>query len=173
MSAPDHDALAAALEAADVPATAAEVHGIVTAASCLAIPAPAWLALVLGRANAPEALHAELAALHAHTVAQLGGEEFEFEPLLPPSGAGLGEQVEAVAEWCRGFLLAVNAGAGAAVPGLSADAREVLDDLAQIAAVEPDADDEEAARALAEIVEYLRVGVQLLYDERHPGPRSK
>ena len=56
--------------------------------------------------------------------------------------------------------------------GTSAEAREFLEDMVQMSDAELEAegtDEESEARALAELVEYLRAGVQLLYDERDTG----
>ena len=49
---------------------------------------------------------------------------------------------------------------------LSDDAREVVSDLAEFTRIEPEEEDSEAAeRALAEIAEYVRMGVLLIYEE--------
>ncbi|MBI3575791.1 MAG: UPF0149 family protein [Gammaproteobacteria bacterium] len=56
--------------------------------------------------------------------------------------------------------------------GTSAEAREFLEDMVRMSDAELEAegtDEEGEARALAELVEYLRAGVQLLYDERDTG----
>ena len=50
---------------------------------------------------------------------------------------------------------------------LTGEVEEVLRDLTQIsqASVETGADDEEEEKAFAEVVEFVRVGVQLFFDE--------
>jgi uncharacterized protein YgfB (UPF0149 family) len=75
--------------------------------------------------------------------------------------------VEALGAWAQGFLY----GFGAAGPYkrgvLSGEVTEVLTDLAEVAragAVGSDAAEVEES-ALAELVEFVRVGVQLVYDE--------
>jgi hypothetical protein len=91
----------------------------------------------------------------------------EFEPLLPPDEAGLAERVEALGAWAQGFLY----GFGAAGPfprgALPTDVAEVLSDFAEVAragAVGSESAEVEES-ALADLVEFLRVGVQLIYDE--------
>ncbi len=56
--------------------------------------------------------------------------------------------------------------------GISAEAREFLEDMVQMSDADLEAegtDEEGEARALAELIEYLRAGVQLLHDERDTG----
>jgi uncharacterized protein YgfB (UPF0149 family) len=93
--------------------------------------------------------------------------------------------VEALADWCRGFVLRLGAdperatalspddsrdGGGRAVSGTSAEAQEILGDLMKIAELSgaEAGDDEDSTRAFEEIVEYVRVGAQLLFEEAHP-----
>jgi uncharacterized protein YgfB (UPF0149 family) len=49
---------------------------------------------------------------------------------------------------------------------LPKDVREFLEDMLSLAGAESDAtaDEEDEARALTELVEYVRVGVQLVYE---------
>jgi hypothetical protein len=182
----DHTSLVQQLDAAELPITAAEVHGIVTGALCAGIPASEWRTLILGRAPAGEAVATLLATVYAQTATQLDGDELDFAPLLPDEDESLTQQAEGLSEWCRGFLLGFGSGrrSTASIPGgvgfgrrplpaLSDEAREVLDDMQQLTELDPETEeDEEAARALAELAEYLRVGVQLVYEETHPTPTA-
>ena len=97
----------------------------------------------------------------------LRGDEMEFQLLLPDDDAVLMERALALSQWCQGFLYGF--GTGGAVPReqLSAEVEEVLRDLTHIsqAAVETGAEAEEEEQAYAEIVEYVRAGVQLIHDE--------
>ena len=129
-----------------------------------------------------------LAQTLAQTHAMLADTEFGFVPLLPTEPRSLAQQLEGLTDWCRGFLLGFSAGGnrelralspddsrdggGRAVSGISAEAREFIEDMVRMSDAELEAegaDDEGEARALAELVEYLRAGVQLLYDERDTG----
>ena len=110
-----------------------------------------------------------LTALYEDTRAALSGDEMAFALLLPDDGDALGERVTALGGWCQGYLY------GLAVRGLKDfgelpdDVREILGDLAQIAQAGPDDDDEESGeQAYAELVEYVRVGVQWVYDQLAP-----
>ncbi|ROR34634.1 UPF0149 family protein [Inmirania thermothiophila] len=105
---------------------------------------------------------AELRALHDAAAAALAEETgFGFTPLLPPDEAPLARRVAALGAWCQGFLF----GLGAAGAGEVEDeaAAEALRDLWQIAQVSDEvAADEADEAAYAELVEFLRVAVQLV-----------
>ena len=94
------------------------------------------------------------------SLAALDAEDLSFQPLLPDDEDPLAARVEALGEWAAAFL----AGFGAAVtlaPGETA--KEVLEDLAAISAVDHEVDEsEDGERQLTELVEYVRVGVLLL-----------
>jgi uncharacterized protein len=165
-----HAELAGALEDAGVSASAAEVHGIVSGVICAHGDATGqWQRLALGHDTAAPALVVLLGRLYRRTDVQLREGELDFELLLPGDDAGMPVRVEALADWCRGFLLGFNMvrGAAAALPD---DATEVLEDFGHVAEAMPESgdDDEDTDRAFAELTEYVRVGAQLLYEEVFP-----
>ena len=91
----------------------------------------------------------------------------EFEPLLPDDEQPMPARVRGLADWCNGFMYGLST-AGIATDRLARpEAQEVLADFAEIskADVGDDGDAAEADFAYAEIVEYLRAGAQLLYEE--------
>lgn len=174
-SLPDYDALARLLRAAGTDYGPAETHGILTGLLCAPGEAASqWRGLVMGDAGvAPSAapLVEALAGLLEETRAALDDPQFGFGPLLPDEDRPLAEQLAGFTEWCRGFLLGLSAG-GARESDLSPDGAEFLRDVVQMSEAEMDAegaDEEGDTRALAELLEYLRAGVQLLYDERDAG----
>ena len=173
---PGYDEASRLLQEAGVFTGAAEAHGIITGVLC----APegtrvAWEALILGREagrsrSAPPALSQLLAALHRSTYAHLSGVECNFAPLLPSDEHSLAEQIEGLTDWCRGYLLGLHAGGVKESQTLPGDAGDIVRDITRLSEAELDASlaDEEEARALVEIVEYLRVGVQLVFEELQP-----
>lgn len=176
---PAYDDAVRVLHEAGVPTGASEAHGIITGVLC----APngervAWQRLILGRKSAggatPAALTQLLAALHRSTYAHLSGVECDFTPLLPGDEHGLAEQIEGLSDWCRGYLYGLHAGGVQDAQNLAGDAGEIVRDITRLSEAELDGElaDEEEARALVEIVEYLRVGVQLVFEELQP-PASK
>jgi hypothetical protein len=114
---------------------------------------------------------AELSKLFAVTRQQMNGADLDFALLLPDE-ATLPARVDAMQEWCQGF------GLGLAVAGikdmkkLPADSREWAEDVVRIGtANDLDLNDaEESEEALAEIIEYLRVGVLMMNEEMQPMP---
>ncbi|MCR4346042.1 MAG: UPF0149 family protein [Sulfuricaulis sp.] len=174
---PAYDDAVRLLHEAGVPTGAAEVHGIITGVLCAPEGARvAWEGLVLGRdaANPPTALSQLLVALHRSTHARLSGMECDFAPLLPGDEHSLAEQIEGLSDWCRGYLLGLYAGGVNELQAQTGDAGEVIRDITRLSEADLDTSmaDEEEARALVEIVEYLRVGVQLVFEELQP-PASK
>ncbi|MCR4301258.1 MAG: UPF0149 family protein [Sulfuricaulis sp.] len=173
---PNYDVTTRLLHEAGVPTGAAEAHGIITGVLCAPGGARfAWEELVLGRdagrdRDPQAALSRQLAALHRSTYAHLNGVECDFSPLLPGDEHSLAEQIEGLSDWCRGYLLGLYAGGVPPSEGLDGDAGEVIRDITRLSEAELDASlaDEEEARALVEIVEYLRVGVQLVFEELQP-----
>lgn len=118
-------------------------------------------------------VHGELAdlvmELYAATGAALADEELGFYPLLPRDDVAVEARTAATAGWCRGFL----AGVAHVVEGdgqWSAEGREALEDIAELARarVGDDETEEDADRSLMEIVEYLRFAVLNLFAEREP-----
>ena len=173
---PGYDHAARLLHEAGVTTGVAEAHGIIT--GVLSAPqgaGVAWRELVLGREagkshEAPEALAQMLAAMHRSAYAHLSGVECDFVPLLPGDDHSLADQIEGLTDWCRGYLFGLYAGGVKESQKLPGDAGEVVRDITRLSEAELDGSlaDEEEARALVEIVEYLRVGVQLVFEELQP-----
>lgn len=172
---PDYDLLATLLRESGAEMSPAEAHGVLTGALCApGDVAPAWRPLILesGEEAASAALFEQLEELEELTRALLEGSEFDFEPLLPGEEAGLSGQLAGFTDWCRGFLLGLAAGGLADPRALSAEVTEFLQDVVQMSEAELEAEGTDAEgeeRALAELVEYLRAGVQILYEERQAG----
>lgn len=173
---PAYDDAERLLHQAGVPTSASEAHGIITGVLCAPHGARvAWPALILGRDAAPDdeqqrELAHLFAALHGSTYAHLHGVDCDFAPLLPDDEHSLAEQLDGLSDWCRGFLFGLHAGGVENAQSLPGDAGEIVRDIMRLSEAELDSSlaDEEEAKALAEIVEYLRVGVQLIFEELQP-----
>jgi uncharacterized protein YgfB (UPF0149 family) len=172
----DYDRLRESLAAAGAVVALAELHGGVCGALC-AGGAPAarrWLEDCLDDQElaAPTAAVAdELGELLAASVKTLADPDLTFEPLLPDDDAPLAEQVEALALWCQGFLSGVGTTAPSAVRHTGEDSSlpEILRDFAEISRAglseEEAAGGGQADFALAEIHEYVRASVQIVFEE--------
>jgi uncharacterized protein YgfB (UPF0149 family) len=169
---PSHAELTHTLAAADADFSAAEVHGTLTGLLCAGAEERVMPALAsLVPEGATGGLGEMLTALLRQTREQLHDPEFVFALLLPGEDVALDAQVVALADWCRGFIVGLTAGGVADPARLEGDAGEVVQDFARIAAAEVDmsqAAGEEEERQLAELVEYVRVGVQLVFEQLRP-----
>lgn len=121
-------------------------------------------------------LREALADLHRAARAQLEDEYLRLSLWLPVDEQPLSERTLALSRWCSGFLAGVGGSGDGELQVLSADAREALADLAEIAGAEIEAggDTEEEENAFAEIVEYVRVATLMLSEDlRGPGPGAR
>jgi yecA family protein len=171
---PDHDTLQRALDALDTEITASEVHGTLCGLLCANTGAGPELWQQQLWPHAAEAFSdtgAVLRAVHEAARQALNDPDCDFQLLLPGDDERLDTRVNALGEWCQGFL------AGLAIAGvkdfhhLPPDAREVAEDLLEIARAGTSyelAGSEEDERAYAELLEYLRVGVLLINEELRP-----
>ena len=171
----DYERLRESLAAAGAVLALAELHGGVCGALCAggADAARRWLLDSLDDADAgaaPAAVADDLEELIGTSSKLLEDPELTFEPLLPSDDAPLEDQVEALASWCEGFL----GGIGSAAPSGNASGAlgEVLRDFAEISRAGLSEDEgaghDQPDFALAEIHEYVRVSVQLAFEELAP-----
>jgi uncharacterized protein len=149
---------------------AAESHGCLCGALCTTshYPLEVWLEELVPDADADaDDNRAPLRLLFADTMRALRGDEMEFQLLLPDDDDSLAARATALSQWCQGFLYGFGTGQPVPQGQLPAEVDEVLRDLAHIgqATVETGEDGEEEEQAYVEIVEYVRVGVQLIHDE--------
>ncbi len=168
--------------AAELPA--AEAHGCLCGALCADddYALSRWLIEIApepgheGQLEQPESV---LRLLFRSTAESLQGDGMSFAPLLPDDDSPLSMRTEALAHWAQGFLYGLAAGEIGRRADLPAAVHEVLRDFAEIGratldqegdAPEPDAEADEAA--FAEVHEFVRVGVQLVYDELLPLRRA-
>jgi uncharacterized protein len=168
---PAFDDVAQVLASAGSAVHASEAHGCLCGALCArrVYLMAEWMQELLPDPAPEEGAHAiggPLADLFEQSKDVLAGLDMDFEPLLPSDTADLALRVEALGAWAQGFLY----GFGAAGPfprgSLPSDVAEVLSDFAEVSragtvGVEAAEIEEEA---YAELVEFLRVGVQLVYD---------
>jgi uncharacterized protein YgfB (UPF0149 family) len=152
----------------------AEAHGTLAGALCSSrdYGLIEWLHEILPEDSPEEeALRSSvLQKVYDSMVFTLTGADSDFEPLLPDDDAPLTERANALSLWCQGFLYGLGSGAAADPTKVSTEAGEIIRDLTEITHVGVDAGDEteENEVAFAEVVEFVRVGVQLLFVEFAP-----
>jgi hypothetical protein len=148
---------------------AAEAHGTLSGALCAAGPYSLedWLAEILPDGRAPAGQRDGLRAVFDATRAALQGRQMDFQPLLPQDEDSLAERTTALGEWCHGFLYGLGSGQVQNLDAVDGEVSEIIRDLTQITHVDVDPSDSEESneQAYAELVEFVRVGVQLLFEQ--------
>ena len=155
--------------------TPAQLHGIITGSACTAGYNPDavnYLNLITPYEamdqNQLGHLSDSLTIYFNQTLQVLDNHMFEFELALPEEDSSNVHRTEELAAWCRGFLTAYRHSINDENP-LSEDAAEAFGDLIEIAFAETgEGDEEELEQALAELEEYLRISVQLIFDDLNP-----
>jgi uncharacterized protein YgfB (UPF0149 family) len=167
-----HSLLNSALDSGN----AAECHGALAGLACGGGPADKqdWSAAL--SVPASDEARSVLTALGEETARELDDDNLDFEPLLPSDDEAMDTRAAALRLWCRGFLYGFGLGfAPGESQALPDEIREVLGDFSEIARQELDTEVSEADEsAYTEIVEYVRVGVQLVFETLHPpAPSSR
>jgi yecA family protein len=172
----DHSALDEILKSCGSNWNAGQVHGLLC--SRLAVTgadgASRWFAQILEDTDPQNVMRSEceavLDALCSTTWRQLVERQSEFTLLLPDDEDSALQRTEAMGQWCEGFLH------GLVSERHSEDLKkrlaseplaDIIKDILQItrATIGDDEDDEADESAFAELVEFLRVAVQLTYEE--------
>lgn len=168
-----YDDLAEALARLGYAQDAAEYHGALCGALCVKPPEAIDPLGVLsresgGQAGEPGDAQA-LRALCGQSIEALTGGEMRFTPLLPDDDEELAHRVRALSAWCEGFLLGLSSGKRLDMQQASAELKEIVRDFTEFthAGVADDEDTELEETAYAELVEYIRVGAQLVFLEMH------
>jgi hypothetical protein len=164
--------LQAILEPMDTAVGAAEAHGWLCGALCVRADygAPEWLGELMedaGVGSPGSTSIPALSSLHEDTLEVLGSPDFTFMPLLPEDDLPLAERVPALAAWCGGFLYGIGTGAARDAVTKLGEVGELLQDFADItrAQVEPGGNAERDEADYAELVEFVRTGAQLAWEE--------
>ena len=163
------DVLATAGSLAD----AAEAHGSLCGALCSMSPyrMQDWVNEILpdGSALSDESA-AMLERVFTATANSFGEQGMEFEPLLPDDEQPLNGRANALALWCSGFLYGLGSGHISDLEALNGDVGEIVRDFTEISrATGDDADaDESNEQAYAELVEFIRVAAQVVFEELLP-----
>jgi uncharacterized protein YgfB (UPF0149 family) len=152
----------------------AEAHGTLAGALCSSrdYGLIEWLREILPDESDDAAVlqSSVLQNVYHSMVRTLVGNDADFAPLLPDDDTPLRERADALSLWCQGFLYGLGSGTTPDPGKVSTEAGEIIRDLTEIThvGVEADEENEENEAAFAEVVEFVRVGVQLLFVELAP-----
>jgi uncharacterized protein len=168
----DYAQIQRSLTASHALADPAEAHGTLAGALCALGPYrfEDWLAEILPDGAGAGVTDPALATLYSATVASLSGRDMQFDLLIPAEDSPIEERTRALTAWCTGFLYGLGTNGAADPQRLPGDLGEIVRDLTEITRAGVDASDTVEANesALAELVEFVRVGVQMVFDELEP-----
>jgi yecA family protein len=171
MSQPDYRTIESRLDESRALTDLPEAHGTLAGAFCAsnAVALQDWLREVFpeGVAGAAEG---EMHAVFEWTRHVLGNGQMEFALLLPADDRPIEERAAALGEWCQGFLYGLGSTPIPDIDSLSPEVAEIVRDLTAITQLSVDEAESEQnnEEALEELIEFVRVGVQLLFDELAP-----
>ena len=171
-----YDELADALARLGYPQDPAEYHGALCGALCVreAGEIDPLRLLEGGKAGDADDAAQALTRLRGESAEAFIGAELKFTPLLPDDAEGLPRRVEALSAWCEGFLYGLASGKPLSMKSVSPEMKEIVQDFTEFtkAGVGDDEDEELEESAYAELVEYIRVGAQLIFMELHERERD-
>lgn len=154
---------------------AAMTHGFLCSRLALrgAGAATEWLGRVLegGEHGASrDDCAARLQSLFHATRKALAERQSQFVPLLPGDASPTKVRAEALANWCEGYLhglVAAKHGEPVKAKLASEPVADIIRDMLEItrATADEEARDESNEEAYTELVEYIRVAAQLVYEE--------
>jgi yecA family protein len=156
----------------DVP----EAHGTLAGALCAAADYrfEDWLREIYAEGRTSHEVRDRLEALFEDTRRSLAAGQMQFDVMLPGDEVPIADRASALGQWCQGFLYGLGTSPIPDADALPDEVAEIVRDLTSITQVAVDAreSDEANEQAYMELVEFVRVGAQLLFDElaRFRGP---
>lgn len=172
MQAADYEQVQQVLIQAHSLADAAEAHGTLAGCLCatVAYRFEDWMLEILPDGAGDSAATGVLLEVFRSTSVDLGEAQLRFAPLLPDDAEPIEARASALGAWCQGFLYGLGTSALSDATQLPGDVGEVVRDLTEITHVAADSAEslESNEGAYAELVEFVRAGVQLLFDELEP-----
>lgn len=150
----------------------AEAHGTLCGIACISGGAGlnSWLTLVSEDSDTNNILiqenHRILSELYHFTLEKLASSNYDLAIMLHDDDTSLEVRIDDLSLWCQGFLFGLSMAGLTDIKSLSVDANEILQDMSDISKVgfSHDDDNESNETAFAEILEYIRIGVYLIYN---------
>lgn len=170
----DYYEFAAEIKKVDAVASAAEAHGILIGqlSGGLQLDGLMWLKqFLLGIGVKREPVEDQrnwFYQFHEISAKALADAELTFQLLLPDDDDPLEERLEAVGDWCSGFLAGFASAGHADADKLPEDIAAAIKDLVEITKVDIEVEGEvgfEEENAYFQLVEYLKTVALLIYTE--------
>ncbi|MDD1791854.1 YecA family protein [Enterovibrio makurazakiensis] len=169
---PEYSIIATTLKSDSLAVTPAEMQGLLCGMLCGGLDPELgnWMPMLYDYTNDGAGWPHESKTLAATSLGiannQLTSGQMDFDPLLPDENVELVDRADGLSEWVNAFIAGIGL-AGVTAGKLSDDAKEVLADLAEIAqlGIDEDEDLEEQALLLEQVIEHVRVCAMTLHIE--------
>ncbi len=161
------------LDTIDADVEAAEAHGTLCGILCINGQGDInlWLSQIIGdqdplniRVKEAQSL---LMDLHDGATELLNDGNYELQLLVRPDSAPLADRIYDLTQWCQGFLFGLAAAGIKDLDNLPEDAAEIMTDIVEIskAGYDTTQNDEANEEAYYEVIEYIRLGVFIIYNQ--------
>ncbi len=171
---PDYQQVVSVLQNANLQVTPAEMHGLLSGMLCggLSLQDKSWQPMLFDYTNQGmgwpmAALQAAESALQV-SVTQVTGTDMEFTLLLPDDAGeeGVFDLADAVSDWVNHFISGLGLVKNS-LKNISAESKEALGDLEEIARLGIDEDDdlEEQGQLLIQVIEHIKACVLIIHAE--------
>jgi hypothetical protein len=156
----------------DGPTSLAELQGALCGLLCMDALADRknWYTRLFEDFSPAEEEKQDLTHLFDDTIQSLNSLDFDFQMELPDDNAPIVSRLSAMADWCQGLVYGLGTSGMTNETELSDDCQEYVTDVIKISQVNFDnvEDTEEERANFEELVEYIRMGLFLLYGELQP-----
>ncbi|MEJ2761302.1 MAG: UPF0149 family protein [Gammaproteobacteria bacterium] len=171
----EYDDLNKLLRNANAETCAAECHGFLCGQICIAGFADTrqwhdYLAVRVDDTAPARECFEGIHSLIGEMLVLIASPDFDFQLLLPDDAAPLVDRVEALGEWCHGFLNGFGMSPNNRTALINDECEELIEDFSKICrvGVQEGGSGEEDEQALVELVEYVRLGVVSLFESLQP-----
>ena len=166
---PEYQLVEKKLRDVDSELSAAECHGLVSALllSENHVPALEIISRDPQKLAEDEQFMMVFRQLVEMTAEAYRNDDFDFPLLLPSDEQPLTDRSIALADWCRGFVMGVLETGIKNFDALPGDAAEVANDIVSISQMDSSGEEGGSESDLMQLQEYVRVGVQIIYDNLH------
>ncbi len=156
----------------DGPASIAELQGALCGLLCLDSQASraSWFKKLYEDLNPEEDEVLDLMALFDDTVQALNSLDFDLQLELPDDTAPIASRLSAMSDWCLGLVYGLGSSGLTDDTELSEDSKEFITDVINISNIDKEdlENSEDDETNFEELVEYLRMGLFLIYGELQP-----
>jgi uncharacterized protein YgfB (UPF0149 family) len=156
----------------DGPASIAELQGALCGLLCLDSQASraSWFKKLYEDLHPDEDEALDLMALFDDTVQALNSLDFDLQLELPDDNSPIASRLSAMSDWCLGLVYGLGTSGLTDDTELSVDSKEFIADVINISNINKDdlENSEDDETNFEELVEYLRMGLFLVYGELQP-----